>query len=55
MCVCVCVDLLVLAASSSVSQDAINFIEQLLEIDPKKRLDVIQALAHPWLAEDIHI
>lgn len=34
---------------SEISEDAMNFISGLLELDPHKRLTARQALAHPWL------
>lgn len=37
--------------SSSFSPLAMDFIEQLLQKDPVKRLPLYQALQHPWLAE----
>ncbi|TNV85162.1 hypothetical protein FGO68_gene11276 [Halteria grandinella] len=33
----------------SVSQDAKDFIDALLQLDPKKRLTPEQALSHPWI------
>ncbi|KAF9383697.1 hypothetical protein CPB97_006247 [Podila verticillata] len=35
-----------------VSQEAVDFIEDLLKQDPAERLTVDQALAHPWMALD---
>lgn len=36
-----------------VSQEAVDFIEDLLKQDPAERLTVDQALAHPWMALDV--
>ncbi len=30
---------------------AIDLMEKMLQFDPRKRIDVIQALKHPWLAQ----
>ena len=33
------------------SESATNLIEQLLEVDPKKRLSAYEVLSHPWLKD----
>lgn len=35
-----------------VSDEAMNLVNGLLEIDPKKRLTVEQILNHPWIKND---
>jgi calcium/calmodulin-dependent protein kinase (CaM kinase) II len=35
----------------SVTQDAKNLINQMLVLDPKKRITADQALKHPWIAQ----
>jgi serine/threonine protein kinase len=39
------------------AQDAlfVNFITQLLQVDPKKRPTAAEALQHPWLATDLEM
>jgi len=34
------------------SDDAVSFLKQLLEHDPKKRLTAVEALSHPWMASE---
>jgi serine/threonine protein kinase len=36
-------------AWSDVSDDAMNFLEQLIVLDPGKRLATVDALKHPWM------
>jgi serine/threonine protein kinase len=36
----------------SISDEAKNFIDQLLVLDPKKRMDAGQALEHIWLSKE---
>lgn len=33
-------------------KEAVSFLEQILELDPRRRLSARAALAHPFLAED---
>ena len=35
-----------------ISDEAKNFIDRLLVLDPKERMDAGQALAHPWLSKE---
>lgn len=34
---------------SNISEEAKDFIQSLLQIDPEKRLSIIEALQHPWI------
>jgi serine/threonine protein kinase len=40
------------APLKEVSEEAMNIVNGLLEIDPKKRLTVDQILNHPWIKND---
>ena len=37
---------------NGITPHARDFIEQLLVVNPRKRLTALQALKHPWLDED---
>lgn len=38
-------------AWNNVSENAKDFIQKLLQMDPTKRMSAVQALNHPWLKE----
>lgn len=38
-------------AATGISEDSKDFIDALLEVNPRKRLSAKQALSHPWLRQ----
>ena len=39
------------AENESKARVRFNLMEKMLQFDPRKRIDVVQALKHPWLAQ----
>lgn len=41
------------AAWDAISMDAIDFVSQLLQVDPSRRPDAGKAMRHPWLRKNL--